>query len=496
MAVGEGDVAVIDPAVANAWTSSTIDAKATLTAIDCRATAAGSVCDAGDDAGNVLVSTNPAAAAWSAPTRAAGLQGGAFAEISCPSISLCLGVGQGGEIASSAAPELPTSWGAGFPIYAAPGDADGLVLFTPTALACASVNLCVTFGTACRTASPEALTRSSSPRPSHRAGRATGPQSDPYNGVALNAISCPSSGFCLAGESSGDVLATTDPASSDPAAWSVDAVDPDASALSDGTPGIQALSCASSSFCAAADGIGHFLSSLHPSTASPAWTASTVTKRPGTAPTASLACPSSGFCALSFGSGRVFTSSDPGRSRPVWRSSVLPGAGSGELVSCPTARLCVTAASHDTVFVSTDPGRPRPAWRRTALARRSAGQIGFMGLACPSVRLCVALNDENRAFISTHPAAKKPAWRRFALPRGLVVVGLSCPRTSFCVAVESGGRVVATADPAARRPGWSRSDVPTAANPNGGQNPLTAISCADNSFCAVVDEAGDVTIGM
>jgi hypothetical protein len=87
----------------------------------------------------------------------------------------------------------------------------------------------------------------------------------------VNAVSCPSVSLCVAGDSAGNILTSTDPAGG-ASAWTKARVarpDPIGNSLT-------AISCPSVSLCVAGDGNGNILTSTNPTGGASTWTTAPV----------------------------------------------------------------------------------------------------------------------------------------------------------------------------------------------------------------------------
>jgi Alpha galactosidase A/Alpha galactosidase C-terminal beta sandwich domain len=276
------------------WVRREVDAGRALNAISC---ASPTLCVAVDAAGNVLLSADPAAgspagssASWSSVEVDAGT---ALTSVSCPSSTLCVAVDGKGNVL------LSTDPAAGFPAGAAAnwstlGIDSGAAL---TSVSCASFALCVAVDD-----KGQALIGSA---PADGASAWHARAVDP--GLGLVAVSCFASDSCIALDSAGnglasaDVAATVDPSAApgSGATWSSTAFD----VL--GSP--NAVSCVSTGLCVATDGTGGAFASDDPTAAPPSWP--TIAQTPS-APTG-VACVAEGLCAIVTAEGRVASTTVP-----------------------------------------------------------------------------------------------------------------------------------------------------------------------------------------
>ena len=112
-------------------------------------------------------------------------------------------------------------------------------------------------------------------------------------------MSCPSTSLCVAVDSSGNVVHSTDPTDGASATWTlVGGVD--------GTQFINAVSCVSPSLCEAVDDLGNAVTTTTPTAAASAWTVANI--NPGSAGTLDgVDCQSSSLCVATAGFGNVLT---------------------------------------------------------------------------------------------------------------------------------------------------------------------------------------------
>jgi hypothetical protein len=242
----------------------------TLTGVSCPST---KLCVAVDAAGDVVTSTNPTggAKAWRRPVRvdstaAAGGGYAGLADISCPTVALCVAVDAGdpGNIVTSTNPT------GGASAWRVTGIA-GSVL---TSVDCASATLCVAAGSQHYVAT--------NPTGGAGAWRAGGAQA---GGGIVSDIACPSATLCVGvgygNTSPGLATASTTPKGAT-ASWVTVGVVPSPPAPQDGL--LDAVGCLTGSFCTAVDSADNAFSSA--TTGRGVWSASTAIA-PVSGPTAS-----------------------------------------------------------------------------------------------------------------------------------------------------------------------------------------------------------------
>lgn len=214
------------------WSSETIDSGHALSGVSCPSSA---LCVAIDAEGEAFVSKEPtsSAGAWKSTAFAAGHE---LTAVSCPSSSLCFAVDAEHEAIVSEDPfvEPPSA-----PTWRTAMIDEGHAL---TGVSCASPSLCVAIDEAGRVLSSANPTAIGSGFPS-----AFGPtwSTTKIDSSPLTAISCASSGLCVALDGSGNAL-TSDDAAGAPPKW-----EPSAQP-GESKPALTAIACIPDGRCLAA----------------------------------------------------------------------------------------------------------------------------------------------------------------------------------------------------------------------------------------------------
>jgi hypothetical protein len=229
----------------------------------------------------------------------------------------------------------------------------------------------------------------------------------------LLALSCPSTSLCVATDSSGDVLTSTDPTGGAPAWDTADIADEDA------LPGV---SCPVTTLCVAVDDSGTEWHATNPTAGANAWTEGDVED----ASLEAISCPSTTLCAAADSNGAIVTSTDPAKG--TWGSPVTVDAPDGasnviQAITCPSASLCVAGDAAGNVLASTDPDGGAAAW---SLSEVDGWPI--FGIACPPGNVCAAVDGWGGVLLgassaSTSPGPLGPAPAPGVVPGRLVVVG-------------------------------------------------------------------------
>jgi PQQ-like domain len=480
------------------WVAATVDASQALSAVNCVSV---SLCVAVDQVGNALVSTNPTGgtASW----QLVNIDGSSpLVDVSCASASLCVALDSSGRVVSSTDPT------AGFAAWSAPaslnnGSGGGAAVSCPSTEFCVAVD---SRGDVVTTATPTAGAST------WKAARV-----DPRG--YLVGLSCPSSDFCAAVDGPGDVFTSTNPAGG-PSAWATANIEP-----GNGSPVtivnlVNAVACASASFCAAVDEDGNVMTSTNPVRG--LWTKTRIDP----AALWGISCPSASFCVATDTNGNVLVSSNPTGGPGAWQKQNVAGDNVLTAISCPSSSLCV-AISYTGVVVSTDPGGGAGTWQSTSIATGSLRSI-----TCPSVSLCVASDGAGHVVTSSNPSGGTAVWKVVSLP-GVDSMGpISCPSPQLCMATGTSADsrqtvVISSRSPAGDSSAWTivralgaavgscpsaslcvglaNADIVTSTAPTAppaaspwraaqvdAANALAAIACPSSSLCTAIDDAGRI----
>jgi len=282
-------------------------------------------------------------------------------------------------------------------------------------------------------------------------------------GHSLNAVSCPTTGLCVAVDSSGNVVFTTAPTST--AAWT--AVSPTV----DSGHSLTSVSCASASLCFAADNHGSVFSSATPGT-SAAWTSESVD---GTTQINGISCPSAGLCVAVDNGGVVRYSTTPGTASS-WVTASIDSANHLTAVSCPTASLCAAVDNIGQVFVSTSPATG--GWG-SALTISSAA---LTAVSCTSTALCVVTAADGSVHASANASSQTPTWSNTAADT-VRLNAVGCSDVGVCVLGDQNGNALGSDTPAGAPPNWVSSPIDTG-------HVVSGVSCISAGLCVAVDNSG------
>lgn len=284
-------------------------------------------------------------------------------------------------------------------------------------------------------------------------------------GNLIYSASCPSSSLCIAGDSGGNILSSTNPAAGG-SGWSVKNI----VAFQ-----IDAVACQAASFCVASDNHGQMHVATDPTGGAGAWSTATV----GTGLQA-ISCPATTLCVGVDAAGNSLISDNPLAGSPTWTLTHIDN-NILHAVSCPSTTLCVATDSSGNVLTTTDPAAGTPTWTPTDID----GSLGVYGVSCPSTLLCVAVDDNGDVITSTDPATLTPTWTVAAADGTNALYGMSCASLTLCVATDFLGNVVVSTDPTGGPSAWTVQHVD-------GNAAIYGISCPTNAVCVATDDPGNV----
>jgi YD repeat-containing protein len=265
---------------------------------------------------------------------------------------------------------------------------------------------------------------------------------------ALEAVSCTSSSFCKAVDNDGEV------ANYSGSSWSV-------SSAVDSTRTINAISCPTTTFCAAVDNSGYITTYNGTSWATPA-------DKDGSHALEAVSCTSSSFCVATDNDGNVITYNGTSWSSATSEDSTRTIHG----VSCPTTSFCaaVDTSGYATTYNGTSWSTPSDI----------DGSHALEAVSCTSSSFCVATDNDGN--VITYNGSSWSADQDIDSTRTLNAI--SCASPSSCTAVDASGYVMAFAVQAAWGP-------PTTVDST---RSVHGVSCPTTSFCAAVDTSGYATV--
>ena len=335
----------------------------------------------------VVVSTEPAAVPSPSPWHLTSVDGtSAIDAISCPSASLCVAVDNAAHVLSSINPAVPEStWNV---TYLSTLEDERF----SSSMSCVSQSLCVEFGTevgcgvACSSAGQ--VISSTDPTGGESAWRTTFDVGAPIElsgpGAILAGGTCPSPSLCVAVDSAGNVITSTDPEGGT-SSWRSSPVDVGRS--------LSAISCASPDLCVALDSGGNVVTSTKPTAGPHAWKTSHVDSHRLNA----ISCPTPNLCVAVDDGGNVLSATKPTGGPRAWRLVHLDGGSVLTRVSCPSVLLCVALSQSGNVVSSTSPTGNPAAWTVAPADPTSS----LTAVSCPSTALCVAGDEQGNVLLGT-----------------------------------------------------------------------------------------------
>jgi hypothetical protein len=295
----------------------------------------------------------------------------------------------------------------------------------------------------------------------------------------LEGLSCPSAHLCVATDSTGDVLSSTNP-SGGASAWVSHHVDQGAD--------IHAVSCPSVELCVAVDNAGNVVTSTNPADPQATWTTTNVD---GSATLVGISCPSIALCvAVDDQGGNAILSTNPTGGSGAWTTLNLTAGPTGirlEAVSCPTTSLCVIVTQSNAVITSTNPTGGPSQWGYTYLSDITQTQdLTAPNVVCPTISLCV-VGGGALTYVSRAPAGGPVAWHRVRVPDAAGGIS-ACAGTALCLETDHFGNVAASMHPAGGSGSWSRRHYSLPPNGDG----FATMTCLSTTRCVGVDSGGDV----
>jgi hypothetical protein len=281
------------------------------------------------------------------------------------------------------------------------------------------------------------------------------------SGNAPSGVSCASESLCVAVDSQGNVLGTSDPTASHPS-WAV--VDKD-----EGKP-LDAVSCLADGFCVAVDERGDAL--VGSGSTAAAW--SPPVPIGADSALSGVSCASGLLCVAVDKGGEILTSASPGTGG--WSVTSVDTEHHLTGVSCSSQALCVAVDDAGNVLASTNPTGGPGAWHS-----QNISATRLVGVSCSASGLCLAVDDAGDALASADPAAASPTWSETPIA-GEALSAVSCASSGLCVATDEHGQAFASDDAAAPIPAWGTSSADAAG--------VAGISCLASGFCLAVDPGG------
>jgi hypothetical protein len=288
-------------------------------------------------------------------------------------------------------------------------------------------------------------------------------------GNSLNAVACvPETTTCVAADSQGDALYATAVSATAPAMWTP-------WEGPNGQSPSEAVECPTTTLCLIAAGLvdggggnvyrasslgGSFLTSFTPANGVNA-----------------LSCASATFCvSAQAGEGFIrYTTNPAGAS---W-TAVSIAAGALNDVSCLSSSFCAVVDDTGNVRVATtEPGVKNPTgWTATDVD----GATALHGIACISTTACIAVDGTGEILKLTIGATGEATATRQAIDGAHELTAVSCTGAT-CAVADGNGSLFSSTNAGA---GWTMH--------YGGGAPFTSVSCPSASLCVAATTGGDVT---
>ena len=382
-----------------------------FTGLSCPSTA---LCAASDRDGSLLVTSRLASgvSAWQSVPLAPG---GRLVGVSCPTTRLCVTAAEDGRVFATAQPlGGPGGW-----TQAAIG---GMGLLT--AVSCSPSGACAVVDDAGDVA------LSSTPLAGGWVVAQVDTSTRPCGGArcqsGFTTVACPTSQLCAAFDQVGNVAVSAAPFAG--GSWRVEDVDYRGYGAAAPRPGCAGtfcvqLTCPSASSCVAVDSSGYVITSSDPAGPATAWVARPLEPLGG-APTA-LSCTSPSSCVLGDAGEELLVTGNPAGGAPAWRPAPFaPSAVAGdpqrlgilEGVACPGPQECLAVDDAGNLVL----GLPAVSGR---LVARSASAIAGFG-PLPGMRELAGTGRMTIPFIAPQAGRADLGWRiEVTLPRRVVVTG-------------------------------------------------------------------------
>lgn len=275
----------------------------------------------------------------------------------------------------------------------------------------------------------------------------------------IGGVSCPSAQLCVAVTGDGYVYSSTNPTGPGDA-WQV--ADTDGSGRDTHLFGI---SCPTASLCVAVSGerytSGKVLTSTNPTGGAAAWT---VTQLDESLDLRGISCGTPTLCVAVAQQGRLLVSTNPTGGASAWTELGTPG-GPGNLqgISCAMTVLCVAGNAGGNLLTSTNP-TVASTWREAD----GGSSVQVTDVSCLASRQCLAVDNNGDVMAATDPTGKSGPWSRTKLipyvePASELdkplngLFGVSCASSSFCALVAADGQIFTNTEPFADPAGSAKN---------------------------------------
>ncbi|MGN6373586.1 MAG: virginiamycin B lyase family protein, partial [Solirubrobacteraceae bacterium] len=426
----------------SSWTQTSVDGSTALNGIACTST---SSCVAVDGAGNVLnltIATNGTATASKQDIDGTT----SLTAVTCTGASTCVTVDAAGNVFVST--DAGKTWSKEYQL--------GKDL---TSVSCATSSLCATVDTAGRVTAlnPTSGTKGTSYTQSLDAGS------------SLNAVSCvPSTTDCVISDGNGNAFYATNVSTTGTPTWKIWS--------GPGEGPSQAVSCPTTSLCMLAAGSksgggGNLYDAQ--SLGGPWSTVLTPTYG-----ALAISCPSSSFCAAGDKTAWDSWSTSPTLSWSSAHQTLYVVGNDMKAISCLSSSFCATVSSEGYLYVATSAAQiATESWTRTDIDGSSA----VNGIACTSTSLCLAADSIGNVLSLSIAANGTATVLSHDIDGTNSLNAIACSGLT-CATVDGKGKVFTSTDDGET---WSGQYTP------GGN--LTGVSCASASLGVTVNKEGETT---
>jgi hypothetical protein len=363
-------------------------------------------------------------------------------DVSCPTKSLCVAVGEGDEIVSSSNPDGgPSAWRLVHPFIAEEDNPP----FSP----------------------PPGFPNPNPQQPGMPSYR------------TLRGVSCPTTGFCVAVTFDGYIFHSSDPTGG-VGDWQV--ADTDGKGRD---THLMAVSCPSVNLCVAVSGdrytAGKVLSSTNPGGGDSAWK---VVQLDESLDLRGISCGTPSFCVAVAQEGRLLVSTNPTGGASAWTEVGKPG-GPGNLhgVSCAAIAFCVAGNSGGNLLSSTSPDGAASTWDEV----NGGASVPITDVDCLPTSQCLAVDNNGNVLTANDATAGRDRWSLSNLitytdpgeheqPLN-AIFGVACHSSSFCALSTSDGRIYTSDNPFA-----TTSDAPSGAEKKTERRPRVTIATAHAGY--------------
>jgi DNA-binding beta-propeller fold protein YncE len=288
------------------------------------------------------------------------------------------------------------------------------------------------------------------------------------SGYSLNSVSCiPATTDCVLSDSAGKALYATNVSASAAATWKT-------WSGPGGESPSQAVDCPSTSVCLLADGKEVSGGKLYYATSLGGSFSEAFSPSYGVD---ALSCASSSFCVDGQEADGYFRYS----TSPASSSWTVEQQGTAAIkgVFCLSSSFCAMADSKGTVHIATSTSQiESSSWKETDVDGSSA----LNGIACTATTSCVAVDGSGNALKLTIETTGTATASKHDIDGTTSLTGVACSGSATCVAVDSAGNVFVSKNSGET---WTKEYTLG--------DKLTSVSCASTSLCATVDTAGNVT---